>query len=260
RNLKRSASTASLLTPPRTVKRKGKRNVRPSRSNSRGSQRGTEPEQSDSDGAISLGTGSGRRLEFGRKKRRVGEVDSRLDALLDSLSGEDSDNPFWDGPTKPAGPSDKGEVRKEEVRKKEETRERERSQSPPIVHFRGKAPVSPPPSRRQKTVVKGRPVRPLPRTPKGKKREETSPVRDSPNNPFLDDSPGSVVGEPVEPRTPTETSEKPTITYVFRGVRATFENPMYNLPPEVHERALLPVDHPDYSPDPACPPKLLFAD
>lgn len=33
---------------------------------------------------------------------------------------------------------------------------------------------------------------------------------------------------------------------------------MYNLPPEVHERALLPPSHPDFSPDPTCPPKLLF--
>lgn len=33
---------------------------------------------------------------------------------------------------------------------------------------------------------------------------------------------------------------------------------MYNLPPEVHERSMLPVEHPDYSPDPLCPPKLLF--
>lgn len=43
-----------------------------------------------------------------------------------------------------------------------------------------------------------------------------------------------------------------------RGKRVTFANPMYNLSPEVHARSLLPVEHPDYSPDPACPPKLLF--
>ncbi|EJD05450.1 uncharacterized protein FOMMEDRAFT_17748 [Fomitiporia mediterranea MF3/22] len=100
---------------------------------------------------------------------------------------------------------------------------------------------------------------PLPSTPKkGKARLVDSPVRDSPNNPFLDDSPPSVSGEPAEPRTTTTRPEKPTITYIFRGVRAEFANPMYNLPPEVHERSLLPIEHPDFSPDPACPPKLLF--
>lgn len=60
---------------------------------------------------------------------------------------------------------------------------------------------------------------PLPSTPKGKRREESpeSPVRDSPNNPFLvdDDSPASVTAELVEPRTPTAHVEKPTVTYVL---------------------------------------------
>lgn len=103
-----------------------------------------------------------------------------------------------------------------------EDSERARTPSPPLVHFQGKAPVSPPPSRRRrakaaKTVVEKPQLLPLPSTLKGKRREEEDdlPVRDSANNPFLDDSPLSVSGEPIEPRTPTESGEKPTITYVL---------------------------------------------
>jgi len=88
------------------------------------------------------------------------------------------------------------------------------------------------------------------------------PIRDTPNNPFLEDdnSPMSVTEDVVEPSTPTDhhAAEKPTISYVFRGVRATFANPMYDLPASVREQALLPPEHPDFEPDPLCPPKLLF--
>ncbi|KAI5121438.1 hypothetical protein M0805_006199 [Coniferiporia weirii] len=252
RSLKRSASTASLLTPPRTINRAGKKAGRRTKSRSRVSERETDHEATDSD--TEIGTGGGRRLDFGHKKRRLGDLDERLEALIESIDGEDSENPFWVGPSKTAEPADE-----------ERKGERARSASPPLVHFRGKAPVSPPPSHRQKPavadVVDVVEQPPLPSTPKGKQRKEYSPVRDSPNNPFLDDdSPVSIAGDPVEPRTPTAQAEKPTIAYVFRGVRATFANPMFNLPPDVHERSLLPVEHPDYSPDPACPPKLLFAD
>jgi len=48
-----------------------------------------------------------------------------------------------------------------------------------------------------------------------------------------------------------------TISY-SRGVKTTFANPVYNLPDSVREQALLPPEHPDFSPDPLCPPKLLF--
>lgn len=44
-----------------------------------------------------------------------------------------------------------------------------------------------------------------------------------------------------------------------RGVRTTFTNPHYNLSPSARQRALLPVDHPDFSPDAACPPRMLFS-
>jgi hypothetical protein len=41
-------------------------------------------------------------------------------------------------------------------------------------------------------------------------------------------------------------------------MKAQFANPMYNLPPSAHENSLLPVEHPDFEANEACPPKLLF--
>jgi hypothetical protein len=41
-------------------------------------------------------------------------------------------------------------------------------------------------------------------------------------------------------------------------MKAQFANPMYNLPPSVHERSLLPVEHPDFEANEACAPQLLF--
>ncbi|KAL5521551.1 hypothetical protein ACEPAF_2299 [Sanghuangporus sanghuang] len=416
RNLKRTASQALPPTPPRTVKREKKSRVArhtlngssKTKSPTRGRSRGVrlerrleriaeEEEEEQEKEEVSLGAAAviGRRLDFGpAAKRRKLELDARLEALL----GDDAENPFWDGPTKPkttdASKIDvkKGGDNEEDAEKRGRAEKggctkhggsdksvRIRSPSPPLLSFRGRAPVSPPPSNRRKKKVRGKatidtvieeeavtaeppvtsahglsselvgepsskpslevlpessdepsakptlepskkieaaldkPVvdqvpessdesstepiiksssetievsvepslRRLPEpiedpfaepegdlsavdsplmlsTPKKGKKRMDSPIRDSPNNPFLDDSPASLSGEPVEPRSPTIPAEKPTIAYVFRGVRAKFANPMYNLPSEVHERSLLPVEHPDYSPDPLCPPKVLF--
>lgn len=130
----------------------------------------------------------------------------RLDAVMSELSGMDAENPFWDGPQVP--PATDVDVDDEELR----------SPSPPLLKFR-RAPVSPPPSHREtqtQTVV------PPPTTPKAAfapssstKKGKLQPVRDSPNNPFLEDSPASIMGEPVEPRTPTKHVEKPTLSYVL---------------------------------------------
>ncbi|KAG6327845.1 hypothetical protein ID866_11244, partial [Astraeus odoratus] len=179
-------------------------------------------------------------------------------------------------------------------------KEPERSPSPALLRYRVKAPVSPPPSRRQPHVLPKRassvepsapPATPpprlflrapaaLPKTPtKKSKSNRIWPTRDSPNNPFLKeeaetsskkrssgwdstDDEGEVVGAPlVEEGTPTpapQHGERPTITYVFRGQKATFANPLYNLPPEIEAASKLPVDHPDYEPLEACPPTRLF--
>jgi hypothetical protein len=48
------------------------------------------------------------------------------------------------------------------------------------------------------------------------------------------------------------------LTNDSRGMKAEFDNPLYQLSPSAHARAALPIDHPEYSPTAACPPKLLF--
>jgi len=130
--------------------------------------------------------------------------------------------------------------------------------SPALLQYRVKAPVSPPPSKRQTTA----PEPPVTPQSAGSSRILTRAakrnlLRDSPENPFLDDSPPSVASRPT-PRTPIQHGEKELMTYVFRGMKAQFANPFYNLPPSAHERSLLPIEHPDYEANEACPPKLLF--
>jgi len=95
-------------------------------------------------------------------------------------------------------------------------------------------------------------------------------VRDSPNNPFLVDTPlpgsPSDILELESPHTPSpmDYTEKPTITYVFRGVKAEFTNPLYKpvsdstVEPTTPPPHTLPLFDPDYSPDLRCPPRLLF--
>ncbi|KAG8912631.1 hypothetical protein FRC00_004105, partial [Tulasnella sp. 408] len=90
-----------------------------------------------------------------------------------------------------------------------------------------------------------------PRTRSQTRSKRPNPVRDSPNNPFLGGSPRTGPREPVE--------EKPTMTYVFRGVKAVFRNPNYGGPDvETQTRHRLHPAHPDYSPDLMTAPKLLF--
>ena len=213
RPLKRSASTASLLTPPQTVVRKG----RYAHSRSRGSVHGSEDEEDEVSDYGPGVSGTRRRLDFGRKRRRT----ERLDAVLATLDGEDPENPFWEGGKVPGK---EGTNRTEGERKGKTVA---RTLSPPLedIGFRGRAPVSPPPSRRQTSIHQRSRSEVAPSTPKSKGKArgghsdtelmEDEPLRDSPNNPFLDDSPMSVTAEPVEPRTPTDRSEKPTLQYVL---------------------------------------------
>jgi hypothetical protein len=284
RGTKRSADEALLLTPPRTIKREsrkriGKRTVTAGGASgattitrtttrtklkskskstppvSRGSRSGskdgheTELDAVDTDAEEgeepSLGDGKGRRLDFGPqpKKRRTGSLDARLESLLENFNSDDPENPFWDG----SAESKKTSPRTELAEKTEKS-VRIRSPTPPVVHFQqGKAPVSPPPSKKrtvktgkrkvktdqtiieevveevpvdpsieattdEKTIIEDEPPTLAPSTPRKGKRS-LSPVRDSPNNPFLDVE--SPCGEPPEPRTPTTHAEKPTITYVL---------------------------------------------
>jgi len=92
-------------------------------------------------------------------------------------------------------------------------------------------------------------------------------LRDSPENPFLatpvadSDSPG-VTDSSADPSPHTPGYDKPFINYVFRGTRRTYQNPHYNhaegRPLSPPPASKLPIDHADYSPSEACPPKRLF--
>ncbi|KII84594.1 hypothetical protein PLICRDRAFT_57566 [Plicaturopsis crispa FD-325 SS-3] len=194
RPLKRSASTASLPTPPRTHhKRKG-------RSGSQGD---------DTDSASDDEEDTGRLVVNMKKKQRTKDV------LPGHNEEEDSENEFWIG---------------------------SRAKKPV------QAPVSPPPSRRQTFVT------PPPRERKDTKRKRNMPERDSPNNPFLGDSPLT----PPGPKTPRE-EEAPVLTYIFRGQKREFPNPFYHLPDEYLAPSRLPVNDPEFEADDSCRPKLLFA-
>ncbi|KAG9011348.1 hypothetical protein FRB94_008632 [Tulasnella sp. JGI-2019a] len=100
-----------------------------------------------------------------------------------------------------------------------------------------------------------RPTTPTPTWRMSKAAEERSagPVRDSPNNPFLGSSPR--IQAPKE-----SVLEKPTVTYVFRGVKVVYQNPAHNIPtPQDGDPSTLPPQHPDFSPDLFTAPKLLWS-
>ncbi|KAI6142689.1 hypothetical protein BKA82DRAFT_4189836, partial [Pisolithus tinctorius] len=107
------------------------------------------------------------------------------------------------------------------------------------------------------------------------------PTRDSPDNPFLNNDTGVpnkkgpsewdcsddeacelVLPKPVckegEPTPVSSYGERSTITYVFRGQKATMANPLYSVSPDAVVASRLPIDHPDYEPLEVCPPKRLF--
>ncbi|KIM38027.1 hypothetical protein M413DRAFT_448069 [Hebeloma cylindrosporum] len=240
RPLKRSASTASLPTPPRTHRRYA-------RGRSRGSC------DSDSDENVALSSDE-EEEESRNKKRRMGEKTTAADA---------NEEAFW------LGDSDAG------VASSSSTTKNDTSSKAPLLYRRLQAqaqmdvaPVSPPPSHRKAAMVT--PQRDVAVSPPSTPRTRSATKRalfDSPNNPFVgtpqkvaDDSdtasPSASSANP-SPRTP-KASEKPTITYVLR----VYQNPLFNhaenrpfSPPPASK---LPLDHPDYSPALNCAPKLLF--
>ncbi|KAG8874099.1 hypothetical protein FRB97_006165 [Tulasnella sp. 331] len=128
----------------------------------------------------------------------------------------------------------------------------------------GGSPVTPKkatPRRRDGMDISPARLPPRPTTPtpswrmskNGKGKCTAGPVRDSPNNPFLRSSPR--IKAPKE-----SILEKPTVTYVFRGVKVVYANPAYNVPAPVEgDASTLPPQHPDFSPDLLTAPKLLWS-
>jgi len=223
RSLKRSASLASLPTPPRTHHKRSR-----SRARSSVSHHGSDGSGSASELDDHLGSGYAERIKR-VKTTRTSKCISDNDDLseeespdrkkrrtLGVLPGHDEDeedeNAFWTGRV---GPS-LGEKQEKGMARADKTEES--SPSPAMLRYHVKAPVSPPPSRRQPLVQPARaasveredpstdsvaPVTPPRRlflrvpspsvadafiTPTKPKASKIWPKRDSPNNPFLIDS------------------------------------------------------------------------
>ncbi|KAI0795625.1 hypothetical protein C8Q75DRAFT_803496 [Abortiporus biennis] len=286
-------SIQALPTPPRTKhSRKRKRRAR----RATDSESESDDNQHDSDSDIGCGKNKDS-IVVGHKKRKV----LQLDTIAAELSGRQEkekaeEDEFWTGESsfvkkdneKGKEGSDGGETERGRTlsRSPTPTRSPSASPAPHLLKRTNTGLFSPPPSRRHPrprtpppTTLK---LPPLPRTPPPRRKRTGSitrrlfPERDSPNNPFLvsaDDVEGETSPEPV-PRSDTPTFrtpppqkyvEKPTITYVFRGVKGEFENPLYDpefpdgVPPiRPGSPSQLDPSDPDFSPTPYCPPKLLF--
>ncbi|PFH47981.1 hypothetical protein AMATHDRAFT_6242 [Amanita thiersii Skay4041] len=293
RPLKRSASLASLPTPPKTRHRPGKRHGR-----SKGFATDSNSE-SDAGGSSGASDDEDEGLENVNlhKRRRTSE----------SVEDEDA---FWMGGDAVVrsgfgyrGSSKIGSLKT--IASDPEATETSHHRDAPLIYRRLQkpqekkaddttatstsvvvAPVSPPPSNRKavqptltaKTSDSGAATLSIgvspPATPKRKtkarqhgQRTVDMLARDSPNNPFLDsptqkEDNAKPNDKKSSPRTPASLEERPTVTYVFRGVRGVYPNPLYNhakrRPLSPPPQSKLPPDHPDYTPDMRCPPRLLF--
>ncbi|KAG8848570.1 hypothetical protein FRB91_010704 [Serendipita sp. 411] len=243
RSLKRTASAASLPTPPRTTHKK--RKTRDSKYVDEEEEDVEEFESSEDEKPI-------KPVQRAAGKNKVATPRAKSSNKATEQETEDA---FWLG-----SPKDNDNV---------EPRVTTPKKVPSTI---GSAPVSPPPSRsnqigpqfktpspKHKRVASvasssgGRPI-PVP-----EEDDSDGPIRDSPNNLFLSNSRASHPHVPLDDED-KEYEPKPTVTYVFRGKRVEFPNPHYNLPPEVHARAKLPLEHPDFSPSPDVKPRRLFAD
>src|SRR6266545_801248 len=223
KTLKRSASTASLPTPPRTYRKRA-----------RGMSKGSYDSNNGSD-VLSPSDSEG--VGVPDKKRRV-----------DSGDSGDEDNFWLNSNTKSSAATlSKLQTAPWLYRKRN-------GQSSQV----DSAPVSPPPShRKSKTRIatpkisstpeeKGPPVTPSPSTPR--RYMTRSALRDSPDNPFLatpvKDKP-SPPSDSADPSPSTPNYDKPYITYVLyvhlfhfflsfssflpsRGTRRTYQNPHYD--------------------------------
>ncbi|OJA21316.1 hypothetical protein AZE42_03887 [Rhizopogon vesiculosus] len=304
RPMKRSASVASLPTPPRTRHKRSRSKPGSMTSRNASDDSGSASELDGDLGgyatSIAKVTSKSEDETGGDKddQARVGKKRRTMDVLPAHDEEEDDENAFWTGRSGGKASAAKRAPAAEDT-------EEDKSPSPALLKYRTRVPVSPPPSRRAPQVqprassvqhsrsrspppallLPKPPVTPprklflrAPPLPSKSKAKKVLPTRDSPDNPFLageDEASTSkasgwessddefLVGEAHEREsTPTPApafEEKPTITYVFRGQKATFHNPQYDLPPEVIEASKLPIDHPDFEVAEACPPRRLFA-
>jgi hypothetical protein len=215
KSLKRSASVASLPTPPRTVRK---------RSRSRGSAYHSSDED-EADDVLPVVSPNASPFQNHHVSDELGVTSHkrrRIDAVVAELNAEEGrEETFWlaggsvefQAPKQASKPSrfprsvSKGKP-PSSSRRGPPTSTRRLSQSRAVPASSVPTTwslLSPPPTRprRQVTPPRRRPAKPM-------------PVRDSPNNPFLinsSDSPGSAPSSPVGPRTPI--ADKETIHYVL---------------------------------------------
>ncbi|KAF8999061.1 hypothetical protein BDQ17DRAFT_1361255 [Cyathus striatus] len=236
-SLKRSASLASLPTPPRTRRRRG------------GQSRGGDSESSSSEEEhVATDDEEEKR---GRYKRRKIQEEKDEDDFWGAASGSKHHEKERGRPL----------VYRRLQAQKLATKTTTTTTAPaPQATSNIIAPVSPPPSHRKPAPP---PVTSLPKpdlktpsppsTPK-KKSIPSKPIplfalRDSPDNPFLD-TPQNV----PETDTPNVDAEKPFITYNLRKpILQPRTGRAYSPPPG----ARLPPDHPDFEPDERCGPRVL---
>ena len=215
KSLKRSASVASLPTPPRTVRK---------RSRSRGSayHSSDDDEADDVLPVVSPNASPSHSHHVSDELGVAPHKRRRIDAVVAELNAEeDREDAFWlaggsvelQAPKQAPKPSrvprsiSKGKP-PSSSRRGPPTSTRRLSQSRAVPASSVPTTwslLSPPPTRPRRLV-----------TPPRKRATKPMPVRDSPNNPFLvnsSDSPGSVPSSPVGPRTPI--ADKETIHYVL---------------------------------------------
>ncbi|KAJ4474490.1 hypothetical protein J3R30DRAFT_3509508 [Lentinula aciculospora] len=263
RPLKRSASAASLPTPPRTNRRQKNRKLRSLKAVTE-EERGVDAvTSSDEEG----------RTETTHKRRRISSIRE---------PHEDDEETFW-----MAGPStsQKGKAKESSAVESDSDSDTttsflsRRGQQSSTV---GSAPVSPPPSHRRIPAAKIASVAPAlkllpvveenpsssctspPETPKSSKM---SPSRDSPNNPFLAspldlDTAASACFVSIDLPTFLDVRFAHTSLFFSRGVKKTYPNPYYDhendRPRSPEPNSLLPPEHEDYTPDLRGAPRALW--
>ena len=194
RPLKRSASTASLPTPPRTLNKKKSRAT-----SAHDSDTESNYSQDDSDG----GKGEDR-IVLGRKMVRTTKA-------LKGRELEDDENTFWTGHSR--------STRKRGSEVKADVTEQTSDSPTALLERRMQmqvSPISPPPSKRRQANAEP-PITPESAGSSSRmltRAGKRVALRESPENPFLSDSSPSVAGSPT-PRTPGSHEEKPHITYVL---------------------------------------------
>ena len=201
RPLKRSASVASLPTPPRTRHKKK-------------STRSSAVYDTDTDLQSSESEGDNNDGEVGNKRHKKRRTSAK--------GAADEEEAFW----MDSGSKAKSDTEVDSKSQATSTSSKSLPEAPPLLYRRGTAGaalVSPPPSNR-KTLVSPSPTSPT-RTPRSSTLAPSSPpvtprpLRDSPNNPFLVSSSeesgigNSADSSPSQPRTPKK--ERPTVTYVL---------------------------------------------